>query len=394
MNNIDSKKKLLIITQYYIPDITAAAYRINDMYEAIKDQYETDIITSYPHKSKQIVIKNEDNIFRVSVKSMSKNKYIKYLNEYFGFMFGSIRYSRNLRKKYDYVFVTSPPIFSLVSGYVLSKRKKAKLIVDIRDIWPDVLIDDGTLKETSMFFRVVKKLELFMYAKADILTCVSKYMAEYIESLSGKTCNVIYNGVSEQGYWKQRNRKEVKQWRSIRLFYTGNIGYFQHLEILADAIDSEIDEKFSIELIGAGTKSTCIEEKVKKSRLRSLKLQEPMNKDNLNSYIAENADALFLNLYDSKTLQKTIPSKLFDYLSFNLPIIYGIKGEGKEILDSLGCGVSFEWDSPESLNNALLELYNNYDWYFEKSQNNRAFVCENFNRRKMFAKFWTSIEEE
>jgi len=159
------KKEILIVSQFYTPDVTAAAYRMNDMYEAIKDMIEIDIITSYPHKSNVIVEYAESNIYRVNIISKSKNRIIRYLNEYFGFMLKSIFTSKKLKNKYDFIFVTSPPIFTLVSGYILARIKKAKLIIDIRDIWPDVLLDDGTLKEEVLYIKYSRNLRFICISR-------------------------------------------------------------------------------------------------------------------------------------------------------------------------------------------------------------------------------------
>jgi len=389
----NEKQKVLIVSQFYIPDITAAAYRINDMYEAIKDKFEIDIVTTYPHKSNAVVNAAEQNIYRVNISNQSKNRVLRYLSEYFGFMFKSIFLSMKLQRQYDFVFVTSPPIFVLISGYVLSKLKKSKLIVDIRDIWPDVLIDDGTLTEDNIVFKMLKRLEQFIYKRADTLTCVSKYMAEYIAEKSGKNVSVIYNGISNEALIENSNIKNSTE--KIALFYTGNLGFFQHMDVLIDVFsDKIIQNKFKATIIGGGAAATKISNDIKERGLTNvITLFQPMEKKLMNKKVADEADLLFFNLYDSKTLRRTIPSKLFDYLGFNLPIVYGIKGEGKELLDYLGCGTFFEWNSSDSLKKALLDLCDKYDEYKEKSQCNSKYVCDNFDRIKMFGVFWERIGE-
>lgn len=391
----NEKQKVLILTQFYIPDITAAAYRINDMYESMKDMFETDIVTTYPHKSNAVVESGENNIYRVDISSKSKNRVVKYLNEYFGFMLKSVFLAKELKKRYDFVFVTSPPIFVLISGYILSKLKKSKLIIDIRDIWPDVLLDDGTLSKNNFVFKMLKQLEGFMYKRADNITCVSKYMAEYIEQKSGKSVSIIYNGISNDTFIENKSIRNPYPDKKLNLFYTGNLGFFQHMDVLLEVFNDDIiQEKFSATIIGGGAQALKISNYIKERNLTySINLIQPMEKKLMNKKIADEADVLFFNLYDSATLRRTIPSKLFDYLGFNLPLVYGIKGEGKELLDHLSCGTSFEWDSAHSLKEALLEIYDRYAQYQQKSQCNSDYVCRNFDRKKIFGRFWEEIGE-
>jgi len=392
------KQKVLIVSQYYIPDITAAAYRINDMYEAIKDRFEVDIVTTYPHKSNASVdAAAEQNIYRVNITNSSKNRVFRYLGEYFGFMFQSIFLSKKLQKRYDFVFVTSPPIFVLISGYVLSKLKKSKLIVDIRDIWPDVLLDDGTLTEDHFAFKTLKKFEVFIYKKADRLSCVSKYMQKYIESLSGKKVSVIYNGVSQDkpDHSKEQVRQELKRTR-LNILYIGNVGFYQYLDVLVLCFQRYpyLSDLFHVHIIGNGAELAKLRKLTDSSKIDAIRFYGSVNKEETNKMVKAEADILFLNLYYSKTLEKTIPSKLFDYLYFNLPIVYGILGEGKEIIEDLKCGFFFQWDSEESLHNALIDIYKHYNDYFEKAKNNSGYVCSRFNRKEMFLNYWNALQGE
>ena len=388
----DEKKKLLIVSQFYIPDITAAAYRIYDMYEAAKDMYEIDILTSYPHKSNVEVKNYENNIYRVKISNKSKNRLFRYLNEYFGFMLKSIIISWKLKKRYDYVFVTSPPIFALVSGYLIAKIKKSKLFVDIRDIWPNVLIDDGTLVHSSIIYKILKKFEVYIYIKADEITCVSKYMKEYIHELSGKEAYVIYNGVSQT----KKNSNNVKRNRDgkLNVFYTGNIGYYQHLDVLISCFQKYdcLSEMFNVHIIGDGTKLNEFKKAITENGVSSMKFYGPISKEETIKLTSKNADILFLNLHNSDTLEKTIPSKLFDYLYFNLPLVYGVMGEGREIIEELGCGQFFKWDNEESLYNALIIIYDDYEGFLQNSKNNMNFVCNKFNRKEMFYKYCSNFK--
>lgn len=396
MNN-QEKRKILIVSQYYTPDITAAAYRMNDMVDSVRDMFDVDIITTYPHKSNAAVENCEENIFRVSITSKSSNRVFRYLNEYVGFMLKSIFIYHKLREHYDYVFVTSPPIFTLVSGFVLSRIKKAKLIIDIRDIWPDVLIDDGTLKRSNLIYIVLKKFERFMYRQANHIVCVSKYMKEYIQNLSRKPVSIVYNGVSEQesGFdSEEEGRKHINN--KLNLFYTGNIGYFQHLDVLVSCFDTypQLSEVLQVHIIGGGTELNKLKTLTNKRNAANIKFYGPVKKIETIELIHKNADILFLNLHNSNTLEKTIPSKLFDYLFFNLPIVYGILGEGKEIIEELSCGEFFQWDSEKSLFDALMMVCQNYPNYLDRSKYNKEYVCCKFNRKVMFHDFWRSIDDD
>jgi len=103
-----------------------------------------------------------------------------------------------------------------------------------------------------------------MYKQADLITCVSKYMKEYIKNLSGRDVIVIYNGVSENNM----NPSDLNKIREnkLNLFYTGNIGFFQHLDVLISCFQQypQLSDRFNVHIIGGGTELIKFKELIKK----------------------------------------------------------------------------------------------------------------------------------
>src|SRR5699024_118302 len=99
-----------------------------------------------------------NNIHRIRLDKVNKKSFINYIQNYFGFMFKSIFYSlfRLKHEKYDYVIVTSPPLFVALGGLVISFFKRTKLIVDIRDVWPDSAVSAGMLRSNGLLYKVTK----------------------------------------------------------------------------------------------------------------------------------------------------------------------------------------------------------------------------------------------
>ena len=91
----------------------------------------------------------------------------------------------NTNSTYDYIIVSSPPLFIGVSGWILSKVKRAKYILDVRDIWPDSAVSTGQLSDDGFLYKFSKKLEIFLYKRANLSAPVSKTIKNYIASLEG-----------------------------------------------------------------------------------------------------------------------------------------------------------------------------------------------------------------
>lgn len=389
-------KNILLISQYFTPDITAAAFRIEDLYNALKESgHNVKVITTYPQKTVLEEVEELDDIIRIAIKQVNKKNMLSYLLNFFGFMFASIYYSlfKIKNNKFDYIIVTSPPLFVALGGMIISKILRSKLIVDIRDIWPDSAVAAKMISSKSLFYKISKVLERQIYKSAYKITCVSKPMKMYIQNeIRNAHVEILYNGITDYDLKKEddSNTSKEKDLNKNTIIYAGNIGSVQGLDIIYKVnkllIKEGLDKSFEFILIGDGIERLALENKVKTEKMENITFTGPKLKKDVISSL-EKADALFLNLKSDPTLEKTIPSKLFDYLINNRPIICGIKGEGKEILENLGCAVFFESNNPESLYKALLKFDEKKEALKKMSRNNFEYVNTNFNRTRLFRQF-------
>ena len=101
------QKKVLILSQYFLPDINAASYRLDDLYTSLeKLGANITVVTAYPQKSSVDSIVEKNNIHRLSIKKVTKKSFLTYLRNYFGFMFKSIYYCLfKLKRKNMIIFL-------------------------------------------------------------------------------------------------------------------------------------------------------------------------------------------------------------------------------------------------------------------------------------------------
>lgn len=74
-----------------------------------------------------------------------------------------------------------PPLVS-IPGWIIAKCKGAKLVYDVRDIWPDVALEMGSFVEGSIYCKVFRAITRFMYKHSDWVTTVSPGKVEKIKS--------------------------------------------------------------------------------------------------------------------------------------------------------------------------------------------------------------------
>lgn len=392
--------RICILTQFFKPDITAAAFRLTETaIQLNKKGHDLRIITSHPHKALASDKKDDDSfeeskVLRVHVRPVGAGGLKGYLIHYFSFMFGGIWQGIRLLLsgwRPDVLWVTSPPLFTGLAGVVLSKLFRCPIVLDIRDIWPDSAVSAGQINRDGRAYKIGRKLELWLYARVNALTCVSKPMADYLAKSSPKKVYVIYNGIIPL---ENFNKSDSIQ---PRIVYAGNLGRVQGLEMLIDSFQQLLEDDafndWEVALIGAGANEIELKNLAHEvpAFAERVKFLPAMSKSYVTRYLAESA-ILFLNLKPDDVFALTIPSKVFDYMLVGRPILGGIVGEGKDILESTEANICFTPSDSASFSSALREMVTNLDHYAAKACANTELVISNYRREVQTDKLVNVLE--
>ncbi|MDC0570210.1 glycosyltransferase family 4 protein [bacterium] len=391
--------KILIISQYYSPDITAAAFRMSETVSGLeKKGIEVHVITSTPHKS-NLTSQNIDNknITRIKIPFFKKQIRLTYLFQYLLFSFGAIKSAFKLKKffKYDLILASSPPITIALPAFLIKILTGKPLIFDIRDVWPDSAAAINKIKKHGLVYKFFKLVEAFIYTKADYITCVAAPMKEYIFELSKKNnIQVIYNGASD--YLLSYNKKEQKiaiQPKEFVFTYAGNIGYAQDLKSViyafSEFLKDQDDSSCRLQLIGNGPEKNEIVALVKKLRIvQQVSFLNEVPKSEI-AEILVNSEVLLIPLISSPVFKLTIPSKVFDYMTFGIPIIATIQGEGRDILSKSDANIITPLNDID-LTSSFLKMFNDYPSYKKLSFENKKTV-QNYTRMKSTNDFYETF---
>lgn len=391
MEKNQHKPKILLFTQYFYPDITAASFRMYELYKyLLKEGFQIEVVTTFTHRSNiKFVVEDPQDIHRVMVHFTSPKNKLRYIYYYLEFVLKSfLIILRNRLYGCDLIFVSSPPIFIAIEAFLISVLFRKKLFLDIRDLWPDTVVDMGKIKKGGIIYKILKFFEIYLYKKANKVFCVSQPMKEYISAYKSDV-TVVYNGVSENDFLKFKDKTITLHKENIfNVFYAGNIGLAQTLDFVFDAanqLQKENNLDIIFYIVGEGVKVKDYKEIVEEKNLKNVVFQKPMPKDELLDYIYENADILLLPLKEGFAFERTIPSKLFDYLLLKKIILYHIYGEGRDILKKLSIGEEFELNVSSFLD-ALWKITSNYRQYQTNAQQYNFLLLKDFLREAQFKK--------
>lgn len=382
------------MSQFYYPDITAAAFRIRETVDLLVAKgHRVHVIAARPHKAVLDDSPVDDGKARVTrsyIFPYTGHGKWNYIAHYLSFMMSSVWASWRHPSKFDVVWASSPPLFVGIAGWIVARLKKAKFVLDVRDIWPDSVATTGQIRSDSLMYRMAKHAERWLYRAADRITCVARPMAEYIAGFGVEPPAVIYNAIPGR-YLDAVESVEKSEpavpsgGEALTIAYVGNMGYCQNLGLVvaaAERLQAAGERGIRFLFVGEGVEKAKLEARVREAGLKNVEIRGAVSKaDALR--ISVGSSALVLLLKDDGTMDKTIPSKVFDYLAAGRPILFGLQGEARSILGSSGGNIGFDADDPGSLVKAAHLLKAAYGTYASAARGHRALVRTRFRREAM-----------
>ena len=391
--------KILYITQYFLPEICAPSNRAyaNVKYFSEKG-HKVVILTEMPNHPKGVIYKGYKNkifikekldsfdILRVWIYLAPRKNFITRLLFYTSFMFFGLLYALLNWKNYDVIYVTSPPLFVGIIGIALKYAfPKTKFIFEVRDLWPDVAIAINELK-SKLFIKFSKKLELLCYNLSDKIISVTNFFKQQIiiKGINSKKILVVRNGTDIKK-WIRINNQIVKEKLDIRknfiVLYAGNLGLAQGLEtILYSAKKLEDEKDIDFLLIGEGPEKTKLIEIAKELDLNNIMFLDEIPINDISEYLSI-ASCGIVPLKKTNVFSGTIPSKLFDYMACKLPILLGVDGEAKSILERSGGGLYFEPENSNDLVGKIIWIKKHPKEGIDMGKEGRKFVEKYYNRK-------------
>lgn len=228
---------------------------------------------------------------------------------------------------YDLVFATSSRLMTAVLASWVAKKKKAKLYLDIRDIFVDTLND--ILPGKFIFFGIplLSFLEKSSLNRANRINLVSKGFESYFKArYPEKEFRWFTNGIDNEFILPLLQEDQCgSSSKPYTVLYAGNIGVGQGLHKIVPLLAKRMEGQIQFKIIGDGGRKALLELELKKEACTNVALLPPMNRKQLiDEY--QKADVLFLHLNDYEAFKKVLPSKLFEYAAVGKPIWAGISG--------------------------------------------------------------------
>jgi len=390
---------VFLITQYFPPEIGAAATRWGDYTDIlVKQGHRVTVLCEMPNYPlgeyfpgykrqwvKKEYISQNLTIIRSFTWATDRRSIIKKLGNYLIFMLSGLINALKI-KNYDILIISSPPLFAGVIGAIIAKIKSIHFFLDIRDLWPESVKSLGEVK-SRVLINLGRKLESFIYKTTTgyILAVpgFKKYFTENHPSEIKKSMVELINGVSRTFIELAQQNDRIPD-KKFTVLYSGNIGQAQGLETVIQA--ANILQKYPINFlfVGNGVKLQSLEEKSNQMELDNISFMPPQRKEDLIQIIKKSSVCL-VPLKNEPLFRHAIPSKLFEYMVCGRPVIVSIEGEIETIIKKANSGLIATPEDADSITKQILYYYNNRNKIDNHGQNGVLYVTENVRKETLLS---------
>lgn len=294
--------------------------------------------------------------------------------------------------KMDVVITTSPPPLVSISGWMTARVKKAVLVYDVRDIWPDVALEMGSLSETGLYCRLFRAVTNFMYAHADMITTVSPGKMKKIRSLCAGNERIdeklllIGNGFDEKVETYPIDEQVADRYglrESPVCVYIGNIGLAQGLGALLRLAAETSHREVRFLLFGMGAEREVLEARARKEGLSNVEFCGPLPHEHVHT-VLHYASVSFISLKSSR-MKDSIPTKLYEALGIGCPVLLMAEGDACEILDETRMGKHLSPDHPERLAETFDRMMDEYPEIIKHREEARDLMHRKYSRQQIGA---------
>jgi glycosyltransferase involved in cell wall biosynthesis len=298
----------------------------------------------------------------------------------------------------DTVVVSSPTFFSIASAWLLARLRGARLVIEVRDLWPAIFVELGVLTNRRLI-GLLERLELAAYAAADQVVVVSDgFRANLIaRGVPAEKVHTIRNGVSltrfrpdhSPGAEPTRARLGARAGDCLVL-YAGTHGISHALPAVADAAARLSGQPVHFAFVGDGAHKPRLQQHVADLRLDNVTLAPAVPPDEVPGLL-EAADICLVPLRDVPLFATFIPSKMFEYLAVAKPVVGSVTGEAGQILREAGAVVVPPEDS-EALAGAIAALAADPGRRAAMGRQGRAYVARFFDRAELAREYRKILE--
>jgi len=401
--------KILYVSQYFPPEMGAPAARAAELsrHWAAAGQ-EVTVLTGFPNHPTGVVppeyrdkfrrlVAHETtegvNVVRTWLLPFPNRKAHERMLNYSSFCVSAAS-TGLFQSRPDVVIATSPQLLVGLSGWWLARCKRVPFVFEVRDLWPESLAAVGMGDGDSLLHRTLGKIAGFLYRHSDRIVVVTPAFEDYLVEqwrVPREKISVIENGVETAPFAPEPAtdlRRELGFDGKFVVSYIGTMGMAHGLETIIAAATrlKNTNPEIAFLMLGEGADKDRVMALAQQHGLNNLRFVDQQPRERIPAYICA-SDVCLVLLKKTDLFKTVLPTKMLEFMSCARPVILGVDGQARAILEEAGGGLAIDPENSEALINAILCLAANRQMARELGRSGREHVVRKFSRLQTAQKY-------
>lgn len=304
----------------------------------------------------------------------------------------------------DVVIATSPQLLVGLSGWWLARWKRVPFVFEVRDLWPESLGAVGMGAANSILHRSLARIAGFLYRRSDRIAVVTPAFEDYLVehwSVPREKILVVENGVETDVFAPEPLngkrtavlRRELNAEGKFVVSYIGTMGMAHGLETVIAAASQlrNTHPEIVFLMVGEGAEKARIVALAQERGIDNLRFIGQQPREKIPAYISA-SDVCLVPLKKTDLFKTVIPTKMLECMSCARPVILGVDGQARTILEEARAGLAIEPENSDALVSAIRYLAANRETARALGQSGREYIVRNFSRRETAKKYIRGLE--
>jgi glycosyltransferase involved in cell wall biosynthesis len=271
-----------------------------------------------------------------------------------------------LRQRFDVVIAASTYLLDTLPAALIGRRSGARLIREVRDLWPLTLIELGKTPPSHPFVRLLGWAEEYSYKQADRVVSTLPAAREHMHARGMQSSKWAYipNGIdiseweANEAAIPHEHADVIEGFRSEGKFvvgFAGGHGINNALGTVIDAAHMLATKRIAFVLVGDGPEKAAVRQRAIGLGLKNVAFLPPIGRQYV-PQLLKRMDGLVMGWNRCSFYRFGIsPNKLLDYMMSGRPIVHAVEAANDLVAES-GCGYSVPPEDPEAMADAILRL--------------------------------------
>jgi glycosyltransferase involved in cell wall biosynthesis len=388
--------RIAYVCHYFVPEPAAPAARVHEFARAwVKAQHQVDVITNFPnHPVGRIPREYRGRLWstewidgirvlRCWLYAVPNTGVGRRGLDHLSFMLTAVLFGMPRLRNVDVVIASSPTLFSALSAWLMARVKRVPFVLEVRDLWPEAIVDLGLMRRGSVSVRLLQGLAGFLYRQAARVVVVTNAFADRLaaQGVPRSKLTVIPNGADTRLFAPGQDGQAVRNRLGLDgrfvVAYVGSHGLSHGLGAVLDAAAARPEVTFL--LVGDGADRERLLEERDRRELRNVIMRPSVSKSEVPAMYAA-ADACLVPLRDVPIFETFVPSKLFEVLAAGRPVIGAVRGEARDILNRSGGALVVDPERGDQLAQAIDRLQSDAALRADLASHGRAFAQQEYDR--------------